>query len=46
MNEQLIKEIVDRIHYFYLRTDGTFNWPNSAEGDLLRLVYKAICENS
>lgn len=36
--EELEKEINDRLFYFYGQTDGTFNFPNSAEGDLLKLV--------
>ena len=36
--EELEKEINDRLFYFYAQTDGTFNFPNSAEGDLLKLV--------
>lgn len=36
--EELEKEINDRLFYFYGKTDGTFDFPNSAEGDLLKLV--------
>lgn len=36
--EELEKEINDRLFYFYGQTDGTFDFPNSAEGDLLKLV--------
>ena len=36
--EELEKEINDRLFYFYAQTDGTFDFPNSAEGDLLKLV--------
>jgi hypothetical protein len=40
--EQLLKEIEDRLNYFYLQTDGTMNFPNSAEGDILKLVFQYI----
>ena len=36
--EELEKEINDRLFHFYAKTDGTFDFPNSAEGDLLKLV--------
>ena len=36
--EELEKEINDRLFHFYAQTDGTFDFPNSAEGDLLKLV--------
>ena len=35
-------EILDRINYFYLQTDGTHKWPNNAEGDLLKMAHKFI----
>lgn len=28
--------------YFYLRTDGTYEFPNSAEGDMLRMTWKML----
>lgn len=34
------EEIKDRLDYFYKQTDGTYKFPNSAEGDLLKLVQK------
>lgn len=40
--EELLKEIYDRLNYFYRRTDGTMNFPNSAEGDILKIVYAYI----
>lgn len=40
----LEKEIKDRLNYFYKRVDGTMTFPNSAEGDILKLVYKYIYE--
>lgn len=36
--DHLEKEIKDRIQYFYYKTDGTYNFPNSAEGDILKMV--------
>ena len=36
--EELEKEINDRLFHFYANTDGTFAFPNSAAGDLLKLV--------
>jgi hypothetical protein len=35
-------EILDRMNYFYLQTDGTHKWPNNAEGDLLKMAHKFI----
>lgn len=32
-------EILDRMKHFYMQTDGTYKWPDSAEGDLLKMVY-------
>ena len=40
--EQLLKEINDRIVYFYARIDGGFDFPNSRDGDLLKMVKKYI----
>jgi len=39
--EQIILEARDRIHYQYLNIDGTVDYPNSFDGDILRLVVKA-----
>lgn len=38
--ETLAKEIRDRLTHFYGQTDGTFAFPNSKEGDLLKLIEK------
>lgn len=38
----LLKEVKDRIDYFYLQIDGTFDFPNNKEGDLLKMVNKAL----
>lgn len=39
-----MSESLDRINYFYKQTDGTFNFPNSAEGDLLRVAQQEILD--
>jgi hypothetical protein len=31
-------------HYFYARTDGTYAFPNSADGDLLKQAKREIEE--
>jgi hypothetical protein len=41
-DQDLAKEILNRIDYFYLQTDGTHLFPNSREGDLLKMVHKFI----
>ena len=35
----LVKEMQDRMRYFCSLTDGTMNFPNSGEGDLLKVVF-------
>ena len=40
--DELTKEILNRINYFYSQTDGTFRFPNNAEGDLLQITYKLL----
>ena len=35
---------LDNTHYFYAQTDGSYAWPNSAEGDLLKQGHKEINE--
>lgn len=39
---KLLKEIKDRLQYFYGQVDGNYKFPNSAEGDLLKLVHKYV----
>lgn len=39
MNELRHQEIIDRMHHMYLQTDGTIEFPNSFEGDLLKIAY-------
>lgn len=40
----LKQEILDRMKHFYGQTDGSFKWPNSAEGDLLRMVHQHLTQ--
>jgi hypothetical protein len=40
------REVQDRLDYFYRQTDGTYRFPNSAEGDLLKLVQQSLATNS
>ena len=37
-------EALDRMKYFYGQIDGTYKFPNSAEGDLLKICLKEIAE--
>ena len=37
--EDLKREILDRMRYFYLLTNGNMRWPSNAEGDILKMVY-------
>lgn len=39
-----LREVRDRIDYFYLQTDLTYEFPNTKEGDLLKIVHKALNE--
>ena len=40
--ERSRQEILDRMNAYWLRTDGTMAWPNSCEGDLLKLTYNFL----
>ena len=40
----LEQEIKYRINHSYKQIDGTYKFPNSAEGDLVKLVYKYLVE--
>ena len=40
--EGILDEVVDRLNYFYRRIDGTLVFPNSPDGDILRMVYRAM----
>ena len=42
--KDLAKEIQARMTHFYAQTDGSMNFPNSAEGDLLKMVH-ALLQN-
>jgi hypothetical protein len=35
---------LSNLHYFYAKTDGTYAFPNSNEGDLLKTAKKEIEE--
>ena len=35
-------EIEDRLKHFYMKTDGTYEFPNSKEGDLLSMVHNML----
>lgn len=39
-------EIRRRVAHFYLQTDGTMKFPNSAEGDLLKMVHVLLSPNA
>jgi hypothetical protein len=42
-----MSEFKDRCHYFYANAGGTdtlYNWPNSAEGDLLKIGLREITD--
>jgi len=41
-HSSIFSEIEDRMNHFYRQTDGKMAFPNSAEGDLLKLVHKAL----
>lgn len=38
------QEFLDRCQHFYAQIDGSFEWPNSREGDLLKIAYQALRE--
>lgn len=37
-----MSEFQDRVTHFYEQTDRSIKWPNSAEGDLLKIGYDEI----
>jgi|LWDU01.1.fsa_nt_gi hypothetical protein len=39
-----MSEFDDRTFHFYAQPDGTIGWPNSADGDLLKIARKEIDE--
>ncbi len=36
---ELAANLVSHMHHAYLQTNGTMQWPNSREGDMLRGAY-------
>lgn len=40
--EAIATEIRNRMFHFYAQTDGTMRFPNSAEGDILKLVHEYL----
>ena len=40
--EELKREILARIKYQYFKIDMTYNFPNSYEGDVLKMVHKLL----
>lgn len=43
-SELQARELKNRLQYFYLKIDGTYDFPNSAEGDILRMTLKLLNE--
>lgn len=41
-SEKQAKELRDRFVYFFMKIDGTYEFPNSADGDLLRMTHKLL----
>jgi hypothetical protein len=41
-NEKAERELLDRLQHFYGKTDGTMDFPNSLDGDMLKLTYKFL----
>lgn len=37
--DEMLEEILNRFHYFYGSIDGGMHFPNSTEGDILRMVW-------
>ena len=35
-------EFIDRVNYMYKKTDGDIQYPNSYDGDCLKMGYKEI----
>lgn len=40
MSRQRYNEIIDRVCYMYMEANGEINFPNSFEGDLLKIAYE------
>ena len=43
--EELATELRNRMRYFYGQTDGTMQFPSSAEGDLLKMMHVLLSPN-
>ena len=43
--DELAQELRHRLHYHYAQTDGTMIFPNSAEGDMLKMVHVFLTPN-
>lgn len=39
-----MSEFLARARHFYGQTDGSYSWPNSCEGDLLKIASTEIAE--
>lgn len=39
---EIAKELRDRMTYFYGQSDGSFRFPNSCEGDMLRMTARLL----
>jgi len=44
--DELAQELRDRMQHFYGQTDGTMKFPNSVDGDLLRMVHVLLKNNT
>lgn len=41
---QKAQEIINRVHYMYMTIDGKIEFPNSYDGDVLKIAYKLAKE--
>lgn len=39
------QEVLDRMNHYYLQMDGSMDFPNSREGDLLKMVYDELLKS-
>jgi len=44
LKESRVNELIDRCNHYYKKTDGSMSWPNTREGYILKMVYKATCQ--
>ena len=42
LSTPIANEIRDRMQYFYMKTDGSYNFPNLMDGDLLGMVKRML----